>query len=113
MSNPCGSVNRHGIRRQERGLKRAPFTGWKESIGDQGQELEEEHGEEATAEDAEGEASGEAGQALAAHDVLEERKRGEPPVARPAGQRGCLLARPDVDRSRTGGQRVVGCGGEV
>ncbi|HST19160.1 MAG TPA: hypothetical protein VLK36_16055 [Gaiellaceae bacterium] len=37
----------------------------KESHGDEGQELEEKHGEKATSEDAEGEASGEEGQEIA------------------------------------------------
>ena len=43
----------------------APFADRKESHDEQGQELEEEHGEEASSEDAEGKASGEEGQEVA------------------------------------------------
>ena len=43
----------------------APLIDRKEPDGDQGQELKEEHGEEASPKDAEGEASGEKGEEVA------------------------------------------------
>ena len=47
----------------------APLIERKEPDGDQGQELKEEHGEEASPKNAEGEASGETGQEVAARDL--------------------------------------------
>jgi RNA polymerase-interacting CarD/CdnL/TRCF family regulator len=44
----------------------------KESRGDEGQELEEEHGEEATPDEPEGEASGEEGEKIDAAEILSE-----------------------------------------
>jgi hypothetical protein len=58
-------MRRHGVTIRERASTYAPFIDRKESHGDQGQELEEEHGEEESAKDAEGKASGEEGQEVA------------------------------------------------
>jgi hypothetical protein len=54
-------MNRGGVAIRGRGSMHGRFIDRKEQRGDQGQELEEEHGEEASPKDAEGKASREEG----------------------------------------------------
>jgi hypothetical protein len=60
-----GLPKRHGVTIREHASMQATSTDREESHGDQGQELEEEHGEEAGSKDAEGKAAGEEGQEVA------------------------------------------------